>query len=436
MKKCARFTFVVLTLLLSAAMLSANGQQEDADAQVELTVWDFKYGEVDGMQPPMIRVDEMFMERYANVSVNHVAQPGEVTQYYNVIRAAATSQSGPDVVMFHGGRLAWDFNEIQVPLDDYIADWRNEISEFSWEAASFEGDADNPVKLVPITTQGLGFYYDKTMFEEAGLDPEDPPNTPEKFFAAAEALQEAGFVPITTGFSPNNFFSWFSRVMLTNAYPGAEELEAWRTGEANFTDEPFVRGVEFLDTLLQNGYFHPDAPDIPIFMDALNLYKQGEGAMFLGLLSDIAHWKDFADGRGQGTIGYFPTINFPGDSVQNRQYLQGVGIGYGIMDWSENKDVAANYVEMYGRDAAPVMMDMIGALHPNNSVDFAELGYPILDEITPYLQNGVPGLNQYIPTAADTTVRQLSQGWFLGEMSADEFIVRAQRSLENERAAE
>jgi len=271
------------------------------------------------------------------------------------------------------------------------------------------------------------------MFAEAGLDPETPPKTPEAFLAASEALKNAGISPIVTGMSPNVMWDWLARVLVANAYPGGS-AQQWSTGEANFDDAPFVRAVEFIDTLRENEYFHPDSYDIPVFMDALELFKSGEGAIFIGLLSDIAHWKDFADARGEGNIGYFPTINFPSDSVEDRQVLNGAGLGYSITTWSDAKDAAAAYLEFYGREGAPILLESVGALHPNQSVDASSLGYPILGDVLSYLSNGTASIDSYVPNAAwDLAIRQLSQSWLIGELTAQEYIEQSQRILEAER---
>lgn len=433
-----RFTSVMaLLMVLSLSVLWAGGQPEpaDPDAPVDLVVWDFKYGETEGMQPPMMEIDRMFEEAFPNIDVDHVAQPHD--QYYQVLRAAATAGSGPDVVMFHGGARAWEFDDFLEPLDPYIESWRHEIPEYSWDAASYMGESDNPVKIVPITTQGMGWYYNKLAFEEAGLDPDTPPKSEEEFLAACQALKDAGIPPIITGMTPNNtFFSWAMRVLTVNAYPGDEVL-AWSDTDINFSDPGMTQAIMFIDELHERGFIDPEAYDMPLFMDGLNKFAAGEGGFFLGLLSDIAHWKDFADGFGKGNVGYFPTVNLPGQPASDAQYLQGAGIGYGIATWSENKDAAAEYIKFYGSDGASVLVDMVGALHPNQAIDLDEVGYPSLDVVMDYVgQSATQAFNQYIPPAADEqALGFLSQNWLIsGDITAREWIEQANEILEQERA--
>ena len=435
MSKRLLASMVALLLVFSASAVWASGQGEAAEGPVTLTVWDFKYGEVDGMQPPMIKIDEMFMEEFPDIEIDHVAQPHN--EYYQVLRATATAGAGPDVVMFHGGANAWDFNEFLEPLDPYIESWRHEIPEYSWTAASYLGDADNPVKLVPLTTQGMGWYYNKLNFEKAGLDPDDPPTSREEFLEACQALLDAGIPPIVTGMTPNNtFVAWGMRNLTVNAYPNEAVLD-WRTADTDFMDEGFVQAAEFIDELHQRGFIDPDAYDMPLFMEAINKFAAGEGGFFLGLLSDIAHWKNFADGFGKGNVGYFPTVNFPGQPASDMQYLQGAGIGYSIMTWSDKKDQAAEYLKYYGSDGASVLVDMVGALHPNQTVDVNELGYPSLGAIMQHVaDSATEAFNQYIPPAAqETALTTLSQSWLIsGDLTVDEWLEQSNKILAQERA--
>jgi raffinose/stachyose/melibiose transport system substrate-binding protein len=429
------FVMTALLLVLTVSLAWAAGQRAaDPDAPTTLVVWDFKYGEVDGMQPPMIEIDRMFEEAFPNITIDHVAQPHD--EYYQVLRAAVTAGSGPDVVMFHGGARAWEFDQFLEPLDSYIEHWRHEVSEFTWAAASYQGNPDNPVKVVPLTTQGLGWYYSKPAFVQAGLDPERAPKSRDEFLAAAQALKDAGITPIITGMAPENtFLSWGLRVQTVNAYPGDEVLQ-WRESGMNFSDPGFVEAVDFFDELHRREFIDRQAYDMPLFMEAIEKFAGGGGGFFLGLLSDIAHWKDFEDGLGKGNVGYFPTVNLPGQSATDSQYLQGVGIGYAIMQWSRNKDIAAEYLKYYGSDGASVLVEMVGALHPNQAIDLSGIEYPSLEVIMGYIDNAQDAFNTWIPPAADqNAIGRLSQSWMVaGDLTARQWIDRANEILAQERA--
>src|SRR5690554_35975 len=98
MKRSRKSLFVLLLLVLVVAITCGT---LNAAKQITLTVWDFKYADPD-MNATMVKIDKMFMKEHPNVKINHVSQPDD--QYYQILRAAAQANRGPDVVMLHGAR--------------------------------------------------------------------------------------------------------------------------------------------------------------------------------------------------------------------------------------------------------------------------------------------------------------------------------------------
>lgn len=425
-----RNIFLIALVLLPAILVFAAGEQEGGEEQITITVWDFKYGEVDGMQPAMQEIDRQFMEKHPNIKIEHEAQPNN--EYYNIIRAAVTSGEGPDVVMFHGGPLAYQFDEFQVNLDPYIEEWRDEVPDFTWAKASRDIDPSNGVKVIPLTNQGGGYYYNKEMFREAGLDPDDPPSDWDEFLAAAEALDSAGITPILYGRPKSPEF--FYRTTLPNIH-GPEGAEAYATGERTFDDPGFRQATEMMVEIRDRGYFDREGYSMTYFMETRDAFMAGKGAMVAGLISDVAHWKDFSDALGAENVGYFPSINVPGAPHQDMQHTQGVGIGYAVMSWSENVDAAAEYAMYYGRgEGAKTLMEMTGAMPANTALDIGEFGdsYPVLEDILGYMRGGttdifagfVPGpiVRDVLPRMADLLI-------VAEEITVDEYVDRLDREF-------
>lgn len=422
---------VLILLVVPVMFVSAGGQAESGDETVTITVWDFKYGEVDGMQPAMQEIDRQFMEKHPNIEIVHEAQPN--AEYYNIIRAAVTSGEGPDVVMFHGGPQSYQFDDFQVNLDPYIEDWRDEVPDFTWAKASRDIDPSNGVKLIPLTNQGGGYYYNREMFREAGLDPDEPPSDWEDFLAASEALDDAGFTPILYGRPKSPEF--FYRTTLPNIH-GPEGAAEFATGERSFDDPGFRQATEMMVEIRDRGYFDQRGFSMTYFMETRDAFMAGQGAMIAGLVSDVAHWKDFSDALGAENVGYFPSINVPNAPYRDMQHTQGVGIGYAVMEWSENKDAAAEYAMYYGRgEGATTLMSMTGAMPANTQLEIGEFAdsYPVLVDILSYMQQGttdifagfVPGpiVRDVLPRLADLLI-------VADEITVDEYVERLDQELE------
>jgi ABC-type glycerol-3-phosphate transport system substrate-binding protein len=414
---------VCLALLCSAAAFSAP-------KKITLTVWDFKYGEVNagGAQAPMKANDEAFMKANPGVTVVHVSQPLE-PQYYQIIQSAATANSGPDVVMFHPGARENGFGDILVDLGPYIKDVKGQFTESSIEAVSIDGKLGNTVKLLPLTMQGFGIYYNKEFFKKAGLDPEKAPKSSAEFLAACEKLKAAGIVPISSG--QTYTFDFFLRCAAANAF--GPKVSGLADGSQKFTDPAFKEAVTFLKTLVDKGYVEKDGLSRPYFMDGIDKFAAGNGAIFVGLLSDVGNWKAFSDKLGAKNVGYFPAVNFAGAKYKDQQVAQGAGIGYGVMTWSKNKKLAADYVKFVttGKGAATYAA-MTGALSPNTQAGGSDASYPALTSIQQYLKTGLA--KDYMPLFyngfEDESNRLCDRLFVTGELGVDAFLAEYQKLAE------
>lgn len=425
MSRTKKFVAGLLLFGLVAVMIGSF-LAVNAASQITLTVWDFKYADT-GMHSVMVKIDDMFMKKYPNVKINHVAQPND--QYYQLLRAAAQAGEGPDVALLHGARGdVYELDQFEVKLDKYIQSWRKEIPEDSWKVAATNRDFKNGIKLIPMTSQGFGFYYNKAYFKKAGLDPNTPPKDWNSFLAACEKLKAAGIVPITGGvkdYTANFMF----RCLAANVY--GKDVAGLKTGKQDFAhNAAFKKAALMMVELKQKGYFDPNGASIPYFMDAINNFAAGKGAIFCGLLSDIANWKQFSDALGKDNIGYFPTINFTEAQNKDMQSFQPVGIGFGVMTWSKNQKMAAEYAEFYARgEGAQTFVAGTGALSPNTALNSAALGYPVLKDIGGYLKKNISEDYQtwFIGSFEQDLIAVTQQLLVTGEINADKFVDQAQK---------
>jgi ABC-type glycerol-3-phosphate transport system substrate-binding protein len=426
-----RRSILVLALVaIGAAVGFASGTSDAASAgPVTLTVWDFKYSEVNpgGAQAPMKQIDALFQQKNPGVTINHVAQPLE-PQYYQIIQAAATANQGPDVAMFHPGAREYGFGDILVDLTPYIQDVKGQFTAASIAMVSMDGKVGAPIKLLPMTMQGFGIYYNKAAFKKAGLDPEQAPKTAAQFLAACEKLKAAGIVPVTVG--QTYTIDFLLRCLVANAY--GPNVAGLKDGSQKYSDPLFKESVEFIKTLVDKEYLEKDGFSRPYFMDGIDKFAAGTGGMFVGLLSDVGNWKRFSDALGADNIGYFPTINFPDSKYKDQQVAQGAGIGYGVMKWSKNQKLAAAYVKFATTgEGAGIYASMTGALSPNTAVGGSGAAYPALKTVQQYLKGGLA--LDYLPIFyngyEDDTNRLNDRLFVTGELTTDQYIAEYQKLI-------
>jgi multiple sugar transport system substrate-binding protein len=152
------------------------------------------------------------------------------------------------------------------------------------------GMVDDKVYGVPIHSVMLVMYYNREMFEEAGLDPDSPPQDRESFLAAARALttDTSGRHPGDSGFDRNNLATWAAGVPTpwmggTIAYSVAAQNGVTFVGPAaedfpvNFASAEGKEAIEFLTGLVAEGLSPSNATE----GSEIDAFRQGKAAINL-----------------------------------------------------------------------------------------------------------------------------------------------------------
>ncbi|NHF62337.1 extracellular solute-binding protein [Microcella pacifica] len=77
------------------------------------------------------------------------------------------------------------------PLDEYLTDWEDWDAQYSPTTQDLGKGLDGTSYGIPITGGTIGLWYDKSLFEQAGLPTDWQPETWDEFVADLETLQAA-----------------------------------------------------------------------------------------------------------------------------------------------------------------------------------------------------------------------------------------------------
>jgi ABC-type glycerol-3-phosphate transport system substrate-binding protein len=427
----SRKGFMFLIVLVFTSVLLMAGGQKDSDSgsseePVKLTVWDFKYSE-EVVGSALKDMDSLYMAANPGVEIEHIAQPHD--NYYEILAAAVGSGQVPDVIMAHTDQRIWNMEEFLLNLDPYITDWKDDIADSAWAACSSTKESSKNIKIVPLTAQGLGIYYNKANMAKAGVDMNSDLSNWDNFLDACEKLKSAGIPAVVMGNGGQPYGIDFAyRTFLANFY--GPELTGFSDGSANFTDDAFIEASRMMKTLYTKGYVITENATMPYFMDAIEVFKSGEGGFFFGLTSDIAHWKDFGDAFGYENLGYMPSINAEGAAYKDRQSSQGAGIGFAVMKDSENIDTAVDYLYEYVHgESANLFLTRTGAIVPNKNLPIEN---ETLAVIVDYMSNNaVPDFYVQLDAGFGAEMYNYFQLFFLAdEISLNEYVESLQKAYE------
>jgi raffinose/stachyose/melibiose transport system substrate-binding protein len=202
---------------------------------------------------------------------------------------------------------------IDAALDANGGEWRNQLSQGAISAMTFDGK----VWAAPFKSGVVSFWYNKELFDKAGVDG-TAIHTWDDFTQAVQKLKDAGITPLACGGGdkwPIHFY-WSYLAMREAGQAGFEAAKAGENG--GFTAEPFIKAGQLLADLgkmepCQDGWQGATWPEtVPVFDD-------GRAAMILGfenMATPTSQAANATDGKGlsQDNIGRFPFPTIEGGS--------------------------------------------------------------------------------------------------------------------------
>ena len=268
MKLKAVFCVLLLTLVLAVGVMAAQ-------EKVKVRVWGPLV--VDRSKGWEAAVKE-FERRNPGVKVEMLSM-GAGGMNPQKLLTAIVGEAPPDIVYQDRFTVAdWASRDTLTPLDSFIARDRNlpdgVRKEDYYPAAWNETIFKNKVYGIPTDIDDRVMFYNKKMFREAGLDPENPPKTWSELELASDKLTKktkTGFDQI--GFIPNFGNSWFYlyswqmggkfmsddlrtctfdnprslaalewMIKFYNRYEGIETLNSFVSGFSGLEFDPFMTG--------------------------------------------------------------------------------------------------------------------------------------------------------------------------------------------------
>jgi multiple sugar transport system substrate-binding protein len=214
---------------LALAGCTASGGDDDT---VELTVWHYWDGTNADTFDQMV---DDYNAAHPGVKISTSNVPN--ADFRTKLRAAATSDTLPDIAI---GDLIWvpQINEMgkladlgEVVSDDVLADINPALTAF--------GSLDGKQVSVPVSANNLGYMYNRTLFEEAGLDPDQPPTTWDELLSTGKQILaetgKPGYDLFTQAGSDGEGLTWNFQVNLWQA--GGEFLTEDNSAAAFNTPE-------------------------------------------------------------------------------------------------------------------------------------------------------------------------------------------------------
>ena len=247
-------SILLLFALISSAALLAQGSSEgktssDGEVSGNVTMWTFPItGNDQELFNDMIAE---FNKSYPDVSVDVQVLPWNGR--YEKMLTAIAGGNPPNVVYLNDFQIPmFAHTSNLVPMEEVFTPSELEIYKTGAKnAASVNGT----LYAIPVLTNSLGYLYNTDLFTEAGLDPNNPPETWKDL--------EVAIAKLTKKDSNGNIVQWGARFDLNRPSPVTSIMPfIWQAGGNILNDEGEViinsqatkEALTFIKGLFEKGY--------------------------------------------------------------------------------------------------------------------------------------------------------------------------------------
>lgn len=285
---------VATSLLLTGCGASEETSSTTADGVVELNFHTWLPTQV--QWPEII---EAFEEENPDIKINYTREE-DYDKFRTNLDNEILAGELPDIYGIQVGASFDDYAEFAKPVDEYGAEWIDNVSDVAREETKTE---DGTEAAVPILNAGMQYYlYNKTLMDEIGLE---LPTSFEELVDVSSKANENGLSPFAFGASDTwhvaDFFVW-----LSNQYGNGDDIYKAAKGEIPWDSESLVAAATDWQKLFADGVFQKGAV-------TTNTYPQARDDYFLArkaIAMPTGSWH-----VGMALVG--PDKEQPGSAIEN-----------------------------------------------------------------------------------------------------------------------
>ena len=380
-------------------------------ADPDLTMWWWGEQELPGLQN---FVDDS-VANYSAAKVETMLQDTSVV--ISQFQTAAAAGEAPDIQYFWNG-----IYHMESVWFGYVRPVNGLVSEDVIKASNptllsnFDGNVYR-VGWYPIP---MVWYYNKDLFDQAGLDADNPPKTWDELLDACDKLRGKGIAPIGGGIQDGYWGEWYlGHALPQNLDSTGEALDLF-IGDRDFREPKYYEHWSRLEELKNLGFLNQDMASLELY-PGIDLIVAGELAMGESIGTRLPADSAATGGRiGNMVMPVYGTGKMAGKPILD---VQGLGIS---MD-SENPEAAAAFLEyLHSPDRLQAFWDITGWIPSDTNFDASVIEDPAVRSLwdnwglapnIPYVANLTPG--QFYEQALIPAGQQIVQGIMTGEEAGD-----------------
>ncbi|GAB2604278.1 ABC transporter substrate-binding protein [Pseudactinotalea suaedae] len=435
-------SLLLITSTLVAIGACSGGGGEEA-GENELVIWDTGLlgrtnddGSADMDNSFIDQMAAAFEEANEGVSVTVVQQGGDISANSAQFQAASIAGDGPDIRIQYAGGPTTSFGEFFTDLSPYVTDEMLEsMAGFNVNREGFE--PEGRLLGMPYGAGNLfTVFTNNEILREAGLDPQDHPETWEDMVDNAQTVVDT---------TDHNGF-WVANL---EGYPGAwiiSALVGGELGEDAFTqmysgaipvDDPaMLQAYTTFAELGQGGLANPDAGQVANGDSSAGFIGGGGAYYIVGSWENNAMVEAFGDDIETFFIPMLDGSPYPAMGAG------GPEIALSITEYSEKQDLAGEFLQFLAEPANQDTFVELYQTQASNHVDgdASLIQNPLLQQQFAQLSESTDGVvfafDSVMPQATIDLFYRVNAGVYLGSITPEDAVAQLAASYEQEIAAQ
>lgn len=276
-KMVARWISACLITAMTAGMLAGCGNKAATNKDGETVItFGIHVANPEEQEPVTNSIVEAFNEKYdGKYQVEFEAADTE--SHSKNMKLEASDGTLPEIFWLDSAE-APEYADSGVLLD--LTDYLSENKDID-DALNGMEDAFNNGDIqygLPYQCNVQGFFYNKDLFDAAGVDYPTSETTYEQFLDMIQKLKDSGVTPIAIGSKNSGYTMWaFNEFM--ERYGWSENIDVIQSGDMKFNNPDMVSCFEKLEGLKEAQAFPENMATIEYF-DAKQQFDDGRAAMF------------------------------------------------------------------------------------------------------------------------------------------------------------
>ena len=312
---------------------------------------------------PVIKTVEAIADEYAKTHPGFkldIIETPDRPSYLQKVETLAAARQLPEFFDTDATPFAQKLQQQGLMVDTAaILDSLKLTDQFRPVALNYDRFGDGSLYLIPLEFGFEMFWYNKAMFQKAGVD---VPKTLDDLPAVCSALAKTGVLPIALdgvdGWPPMRMIAWYPFRLA-----GSDYLQKLKTGAAKMSDPPGDKAVKWLASLQSAGCFSKDF-SAQGYTDARDLFTQGKAAIYyMGTWETDAMTNEASQAPAvRGNIDYYTLPMTPDAKTTADEFFVNSGIGMAV--GSTTFDPLVYDFLKYLLSRYPAMFAATGSLSP------------------------------------------------------------------------